>query len=177
MLKKVAIKINSVSVGLEDEKFVVKIKVNNPKDRTLYAYGSPRRIFYDNASGKLTLELHDRNLPDEDQQVELHLKEPRFVPLEGGTESEIKIKLVPLMRRLRPSVERGNGALFEELRVSEAKEVEVEIAHQDTPFYYNPKLSNVKQLKEWGKTVSKAKFKITPLKTKKDSEPKPKSHK
>lgn len=166
MLKKEALQINSVSAGLEKDKFVVKIKVNNPENRTLYAYGSPRRVFYDNASGKLTLELHDQNLPDEDHQVELHLKEPRVVPLEGKTESEIKVKLVPLMRRLRPSAERGNGALFEELRVSEAQEIEVEIAHQDTPFYYNPKLNNVKQLKEWGRSVSKAKLRIVPLKSK-----------
>jgi hypothetical protein len=37
----------------------------------------------------------------------------------------------------------GNGPLFEELNVSEATEIHVEIAHHDTPFYYNPNRTNL----------------------------------
>ena len=165
MLKKEIIEISSVSAGLEDEKFVLMIKINNPEDRTLYAYGSPRRVFYNNDTGKLTLQFHDRDFPEDNDHITLHLREPRIVPLEGKIETTIKVKLEPMMRRLRPSSERGNGALFEELRVSEAKEVEVEIAHQDTPFYYNPKLNNAKQLKEWGKPVTKRKLRIKPARS------------
>jgi hypothetical protein len=60
------------------------------------------------------------------------------------------------------AAERGTGPAFEELRISEAKEIEIEIAHQDTPFYYNPKIDNAKQLKDWGKMVASARFRISP---------------
>ena len=165
MLKEETIQLRSVTASLEEGKFVVKLKLFNPEDRTLYAYGSARRIFYDNATGKLTLYLHDQRLSEEEEKlISPHLKQPRFVQLEGGTETEVKITLDPVLKRLRPAVERGNGPLFEELRISEAKEIEVEIAYHDTPFYYNPKITNVEQLKEWCKVISKGNFKITPLK-------------
>ncbi len=51
---------------------------------------------------------------------------------------------------MRSAAERGTGPVFEELHISEAKEIEIEIAHQDTPFYYNPKMDNAEQLKAWG---------------------------
>ncbi len=171
MLKTHTIKLKAVTTSLEEGKFAVRVKVKNPEDRTLYAYGSVRRIFYDNDTGKLTLYLHDHNLSEKEEKlISPHLREPRFVPLEAGTETEVKITLNPIMNRIRPAAERGNGPLLEELRISEAKEIELEIAHQDTPFYYNPKIANAKQLKEWGKVISKANFKIIPLKPKRRKE-------
>jgi hypothetical protein len=165
MLKKEVIQIKAIKTGMEGDLFVIGIKVRNPEKRTLYAYGSPRRILYDNATGTLTLYLHDHHLSKEEEELlSPHLRQPRFVPLEAGTETEIKIKLEPVLNRIRSAVERGTGPLFEELRISEAKEVKVEIAHQDTPFYYNPKMDNAKQLKEWGQKITKASFKVTPLK-------------
>jgi hypothetical protein len=161
MLKKETIKLKTVSANLDSGKFVVSIRVENPEDRTLYAYGSARRIVYDNATGKLTLLLHDQYMsPEEDKLISPHLKQPRFVALEGRTETEVRILLEPTITRLRSATERGTGPLFEELRVSEAKEINVEIAHQDTPFYYNPREENAKQLKEWGNIISKASYKI-----------------
>lgn len=169
MLKKETIQLKSVTTSLEDEKFAVRVKVKNQENRTLYAYGSARRIFYDNATGKLTLYLHDHHLSEEEEElISPHLRQPRFVPLEARTETEVKITLNPVLNRIRSAIERGNGPLFEELRISEAKEIDIEIAYQDTPFYYNPKIANAKQLKEWGKIISKANFKVTPLKQKQE---------
>lgn len=167
MLKKGTVQLKAVTASMEAGKFVVKVKVKNPEDRTLYTYGSARRIIYDNATGKLTLYLHDHHLSKEEETViSPHLRQPRFVPLEAGVETEISVALHPVLTRIRTAVERGNGPLFEELRISEAKEIEVEVAYQDTPFYYNPKTANAKQLKDWGKVISKANFKITQLKSK-----------
>jgi len=162
MLKKNTINLKAVTAGLEDGKFVVRIEVHNPEDRTLYAYGSARRIFYDNAARKLTLYLHDQHLSrEEEEKISPHLKQPRFVPLEACEDTELKITLDPTLNRLRTAVERGNGPLFEELHISEARRIEVEIAYQDTPFYYNPKVANARQLKEWGNVIAKGNFDIT----------------
>jgi hypothetical protein len=161
MLKQAAIELTSITGQIEDDKFAVRIKINNPEKRTLYAYGTPRRTFYDNSSGKLTLILHDQNLTAEEEEIySPHLREPRFVPLEATSETELVLKLPPVLNRMRSATERGTGPVFEELHIAEAKEVEIEIAHQDTPFYYNPQMDNARQLKEWGKMVAKAKFKI-----------------
>ena len=151
----------------EEDRYVVRIKVFNPESRTLYAYGEARRIRYDSASGKLILALHDGHL-DEDSINAIHMRRPRFVSLEANTETEIKLALPKVINRIRSAAERAGGPISEQLNISEAKEIEVEIAHQDTPFYYNPKVSMAKQLKEWGRAVTKAKFKIDSIpKTKK----------
>jgi hypothetical protein len=164
MLNENAIQIISTQTAIENDQLVITISIKNPLPRTVYAYGKPRRIFYDNNSGKLTLFFHDHMNSDEEKVYSPHLKEPHFVQLEGKTVTELKVKLDKKINRIRSGAERGNGPLFEELRVSEAKEVHIEIVHQDTPFYYNPKLPNAKQLNEWGKNISKANFKIRQVK-------------
>ena len=157
MIERESIKLLSARAAVEGDDFVIRVMVKNSSSRTLYAYGSVRRALYDNATHKLSLQLHDHGYaPEEENVVAPHLKQPRIVPLEGNVDTELKITLVPLMRRIRPASERGTGELFEELRVSEATVVELEVAHQDTPFYYNPKVNNLRQLQEWGKAIAKA---------------------
>lgn len=156
--------IRSAKAETDENWFVVRIKVENPTDRTLYAYGSVRRLFYDNNTKKLTLYLHDQHLTAEEEKiVSPHLKQPRFAPLEADAKTDIKLTIPPVYNRVRTAAERGgSGPLTEELRVAEATEVEVEIACQDTPFYYNPKKDNARQLKEWGNVITKADFKVKP---------------
>lgn len=158
----------------QEEWFVVSVKVENPTDRTLYAYGSVRRVFYDNNTRKLTLYLHDQHLsPEEEKIISQHLKQPRFVPLETDTKTDIKLTIPPVYIRTRTAAERGgSGPMTEELRVAEATEIEIEIASQDTPFYYNPKVDNARQFKEWGNIISKAKFKVEPAVKKTDGKDK-----
>jgi len=165
VLKEQSIQLNEIKGQMEEDKFVVRVKINNPEKRTLYAYGSPRRTFYDNTTGKLTLLLHDQHMSAEEERIySPHLRQPRFVPLEANTETELVLKLDPVLNRLLSAAERGTGPAFEELHISQAKEIAIEIAHQDTPFYYNPKVDNAKQLKDWGKPVAKAEFRISPEK-------------
>lgn len=186
MIKKEKIQLNSLTAGLEtvkrpgidqsrrrkenrdpddikeEDRYVVRINVFNPENRTLYAYGDVRRIRYDNVTGKLILDLNDEHI-DENSFEAVHLKRPRFVPLEANTETEIKLALPKVINRLRSAAERGgSGPISEKLQISEATELDVAIAHQDTPFYYNPKVSMARQLKEWGSAVTKADFKVAP---------------
>lgn len=156
--------IKSATSDKDEEWFVVSITVENPMDRTLYAYGSVRRLFYDNNTRKLTLYLHDQHLTaDEEKTVSPHLKQPRFVPLEADAKTDIKLTIPPVYNRVRTAAERGgSGPMVEVLRVAEATEIKIEIACQDTPFYYNPKMENARQFKEWGNVISKADFKVEP---------------
>ncbi len=163
MLKNEAIQLAAVTTSLEADKFVITIKVRNTGERTLHAYGSPRRIYYDRASAKLRLVLHDHSMSEEEEKlISPHLKRPYFVPLEAQVATDIKIRLDPIIKRIRPALERGNGPMIEELPITEAQEIEIEIACQDTPFYYNPGLPNAQQLKQWADVISKASFKLTP---------------
>lgn len=162
MLEREGIAIRGVTASTEEGKFVVRIKVHNPATRTLYAYASPRRILYDSATGMLTICLHDHHV-EEGSVISRHLPQPRIVPLEGNAVSEVTLSIPPIIRRVRAATERGGaGGVVEELRVNEANEVRVEVAHQDTPFYYNPKEDNARQLKKWGKVVASGTFKISP---------------
>jgi hypothetical protein len=162
MLEKKNIAIREVTAAAEEGKFVVRITVHNPAKRTLYAYASPRRILYDSVTGLLTICLHDHHV-EEGSVISRHLPQPRIVPLEGNADSEVTLSIPPIIRRVRAVTERGDaGGVIEELRVSEASEVRVEVAHQDTPFYYDPKQDKAHQLKKWGKVIASGTFKIRP---------------
>jgi len=173
MLQKEEIQVKTVTAAMENEHVMVRIKVDNPLDRTLYAYANPRRVLYDNATGKLTLCLHDRDLPEDPGYIR-DIGRPHIMPLEGKTETEIKLELPPVVHRLRTAAERAGGTLTEDLRIGEATEILVEVAHQDTPFYYDPKKSSARQFKEWGSNVARGSFKIPPLSPKADEPPAPK---
>jgi hypothetical protein len=68
------------------------------------------------------------------------------------------------MKRFKSAAERGGvGPIIEELRVSEANEVDLEIAYNDTPFYARPEVDEATQLKDWGRTIARATFKIGPI--------------
>jgi hypothetical protein len=173
MLEKLVLKIEGIEANLIEDNFIVDVKLLNPIARTLYAYGSLRRILYENTTGKLTIYLHDGHLSDENDLESIHTVEPDFIPLEGNVITRLKIPLAPVVKRILSASERGKtGDAIEDLRVAEAREIQIEIAHQDTPFYHNPKMGRVKQYKEWGRMVSKASFKITPQKEKSPGKPK-----
>jgi len=161
VIQEPVIRLKTATTEIHGKKLVIKITVTNPSARVLHAYGSIRRLFYNNLTKKLTLYLHDQHLTEHEEKLySPHLRQPRFVPLEANADTVIKLTMDPVLNRMRSANERGGGPIFEELRVAEATDIDVEIAHQDTPFYYNPSKGNAKQLKDWGAAVSKASFRI-----------------
>jgi hypothetical protein len=152
-MKKKTVEVTGVKLDARGENIRLRVKLFNHAQRTAYAYGSPRRIYYDDSTGSLTLHLHDRHVQEHPRPV----AQPGFVPLAGNAESEIRIWLPKTMKRLRGAAEReGTGPLVEELRVSEATRVCVEIAYRDTPFYHNPHGDVARQLREWGSAIASA---------------------
>lgn len=160
MLEKESIQLQSLAAQVEPDKFVVKVQIRNPENRTLYAYGTVRRYLYDAAARRLTLCLHDGHLSDDDINSR-HLPEPRMVPLEQQTDTELLLDLPKVVHRVRGAAERqGGGALTEDLPIAEAAEIRLEVAHQDTPFYFNPAQNRAAQLREWGRQVAVKTFKV-----------------
>ena len=154
MLEESRIELQQVTGAVDNDHLVLDIKVLNPEDRTLYAYGSPRRIVYDDATRTLAVNLHDHHI-DPEHPIAPHLPQPRFVALEGGTVTNVRVTLPRILRRIRSASERTpDEPITEEQRLSEARTVTVEMAHQDTPFYYNPRLEKSRQLREWGNRIA-----------------------
>jgi hypothetical protein len=154
MLEQPTIELRQVSGRVEDDRIRLEVTVFNPEDRTLYAYGSVRRIQYDAATHALTISLHDRHI-DPDHPIAPHLPQPRFVQLEGRTSTTVELTLPRIVRRIRSAAERTGGEpMTEELPIAEATQVTIEMAHQDTPYYYNPRLDKPEQLRQWGDQVA-----------------------
>lgn len=169
MLEKEVLKLDSIEEEMEDDHFLIKLKVSNSIDRTVYAYSSPRKILYDPATKTLNLILHDHDVA-ENSILTNHLLEPAVKQVAGNSEGEIKLKLPKVIHRIKSAAETGGGKIeVELLNIQDAENVNVEIAYQDTPFYYKPgKKNNLAQLKQWGGIISKAKFDLK--KRKKDRE-------
>lgn len=159
MLKKQAIDIHSISAAKDDEGYRLRINVFNAGSRTLYVYASPRRIQFDAVTKTIIIFFHDQHI-DENSIIGRHLKEPKILPIEGNSTGEIRIKFPEVLKRIKSAHETGGDYEVEEIRAEEANTVKVEIAHQDTPFYFNPKSNNAKQLKDWGKIIAVKEFKI-----------------
>lgn len=161
------IKIKSLETEMDDKHFIFKITILNECDRTVYVYSEVRRYLYNNDTKNLTICLHD-NYITEDHILSKHLKEPMMQELPRSGDSMLILKLPKTIKRIKSASERqGDNDMVEQLNISEAIEVDLEIAHQDTPFYYNPKMNNARQLNQWGKKVVKSHFKL------KDSDSKP----
>ena len=154
MLKEPVIDIRSVTATQEPDGYTMLIRVYNPTDRTLHAYASPRRIQFDAATKTLSIAFHDQHIA-EDSLIGKHLKEPKILVIEGKTEGEIKIRFPQTIKRIRPASETGGEPGVEEIHPETATTVSVEIAHQDTPFYYDPKTNNARQLKQWGNVIAR----------------------
>ncbi|HEY5799591.1 MAG TPA: hypothetical protein VIT92_05190 [Burkholderiaceae bacterium] len=161
MLDKQAITLQSLTARTAQERLILRVDIQNTQPRTLYAYATVRRYQYNLATRVLTLELHDRHLQDDLNAP--HMPEPRFLPLEQNTVTVLELDLPAVIHRIRDAQERqGGGDLIEHWPIAQASEVRLEVAHQDTPYYYNPARGNAVQLKEWGAQIAAATFPIKP---------------
>lgn len=161
MLEEPTVEFRRVSGRITDDHVLITARIHNPTDRTLYAYETPRRIRYDATSATITVDLNDAYL-DLDHPIAPHLLQPNFLALEGGTDTLLRVRLPRVLRRVRSAQERqGQGPLVEELPLEQAQHVELAVAVQDTPFYYNPREHTVTQLRAWGAQVARTQARIS----------------
>jgi len=149
MAENSSIVLASISAEKADDGYTLKIKLVNTGKRTMHAYASARRIQYDSATKTLNIDLNDDHV-DDGGILSRHLKEPKILVIEGNTEGQITLKLANTLNRIKAANETTTGDYeIEVINPSEAEHIKVTIAYSDVPFYYNPKLNNVTQLKAW----------------------------
>lgn len=155
MLEEPTIEFRRVTGRLDDDHVLVSATIHNPTERTLYAYETPRRIRYDAATSTILVDLNDEHV-DPDHPVAPHLPQPRFLALEGGADTVLRVQLPRTLNRVRPAEERhGSGPLVERIDLDRATRVSLAVAVQDTPYYYNPGRPMAAQLREWGAQVAR----------------------
>lgn len=100
------------------------------------------------------MSLHDQHLTP-DHPIAAHLPQPRFVALAGEAVTDESIAIPRVVKRILGAGERAlDGPMVELQNVTQATSATVEIAHQDTPYYYNPREGKVEQLRRWGAHVA-----------------------
>lgn len=146
------------TVELHDDgtNVIVSMEVSNPSSRTLHAYATPRKVQYDEATQSLKLYLSDRN-PNPNLTGGMNVL-PGFTSVDPSGKTTITVKLPRFLSQLVPGAVAGK-AEWKRLPIHEAKNVEVEIAYNDTPFYADPRQKSghvSEQLARWGKNVMNA---------------------
>ena len=128
------------SVAPVDTRLQVVVRLQNKAARALHYVADVRATRYDAATRTLTL-----SLSDEGREVILGLagKLPRFRHVDPGSEAEIHLsvpdKIVKLSRSVG-SAESGELA-FETQQLSDVREVVVEVAWADVPYYQDTRAS------------------------------------
>jgi len=120
------------SVRELDDALEVVVDVGNDSDRTLHYVAEVRAIDYDPATRRLRLRLSDRG---RQLVIEAAMVEPTFRTVEPHSEASLVLSLPRTIVRLAPQAERSPEPRFEEHRIADATEVEVEIGWSRTPYY------------------------------------------
>jgi len=164
MPEEIAIEFRRVTGRLADDRVHITARIHNPGSRTLYAYETPRRIRYDATTETIVVDLNDEHV-DEDHPIAPHLPQPRFLALEGDTDTLLRIQLPRTLKRVRSAEERqGQGPVVQQIPLDQAKRIVLAVAVQDTPYYYNPRESKPAQLRAWTAQIvrTEAAINLTP---------------
>jgi len=160
MLEEPTIEFRRVTGRLTDDQVHITVRIHNPASRTLYAYETPRRIRYDAATATIAVDLNDEHV-DADHPIAPHLPQPRFLALEAGADTLLRISLPRVLSRIRSADERqGRGPLVEQYPLDQAERIALAIAVQDTPYYYNPREPMATQLRAWGAQIARTEARI-----------------
>lgn len=120
------------SVRERDDALEVVVDVGNDGDRSLHYIAEVRAIDYDPDMRRLRLRLSDRG---REFFIGVAMDEPTFRTVEPHGQASIVLSLPRTIVRLAPQAEPSPEPRFEEQRIAEATEVEVEIGWSHTPYY------------------------------------------
>lgn len=125
------------SVAPVDTRLQVVVRVQNKAARALHYVAEVRATRYDPATRTLTLALSDQGrevIPG------LAAKLPVFRHVDPGSQAEIHLSVPDKIVKLSRSA--GSGELaFETQQLSDAREVVVEVAWADVPYYQDTRAS------------------------------------
>jgi hypothetical protein len=120
------------SVRELDGSLEVVVDVGNDTDRSLHYIAEVRAIDYDPDTRRLRLRLSDRG---RQLVIEAAMVEPTFRTVEPHGAASLILSLPPTIVRFAPQAEPSPEPRFEEHRIADATEVEVEIGWSRTPYY------------------------------------------
>ena len=126
-----------LSVAPVDTRLEVVVRLQNQAARALHYVADVRATRYDPATRTLTL-----SLSDEGREVILGLagKLPRFRHVDPGSQAEIHLSVPDKIVKLSRSA--GSDELaFETQQLSDVREVVVEVAWADVPYYHDTRAS------------------------------------
>jgi len=120
------------SVRELDDALEVVVDIGNDTDRSLHYIAEVRAIDYDPETRRLHLRLSDRGRA---LFIETAMVEPTFRTVEPHGQASLVLSLPRTIIRLAPLAEPSPEPRFEEQRIAEAIEVEVEIGWSGSPYY------------------------------------------
>jgi hypothetical protein len=152
------LKIASVELNDDLKQLTLRLRIQNPGDRTLHACASVRALRYDPATRTLEVQLSDRGLRDTGPRSTF--LQPKFTSVDPNSETTLELSLPRTIARLKP----GHNQIaptVEELPAHEAQHINVEIAYSGTPFYRDPRPKTGKSprqmMVDWAEGVAKHK--------------------
>jgi hypothetical protein len=116
------------------------IHLENQTDRTMHACATMRGMRYDSNSRTMEVQLSDRGLHEPTYGGSFIL--PRFTSVDPKGRTTIELALPRTIARLAPG-RNQIAPTIQELPAFEAEQVDIEVAHSDTPFYRDPRPTTV----------------------------------
>ncbi|MGH7497793.1 MAG: hypothetical protein ACREL3_02965 [Gemmatimonadales bacterium] len=124
------------SIEPSEQGVTVALALTNTGTRTLHYIGDVRAIQYDAATRTLRVQLSDRGRPLPPGGMAI---QPRFRTVDPGGRSELALELPRTIVRMVPTATPGAVARLEEVDLTDAQQIEVEIGWSPTPYYPDPR--------------------------------------
>ena len=124
------------SVDFSDRGAQIIVRLNNPANRAMHYITDLRSIRYDTARRRLVLGLSDRGSEAGTAAFRTH---PQFAYIDPASAAELKLQLLASYVQFDSQVSASGDLLFTEIRPASAREIVVEIAWSDVPFYDDPR--------------------------------------
>jgi hypothetical protein len=136
MASRKELKIEDVALQDDAKQLRLRVSLQNPGERTLHAYATPRALRYDTGTRTLEVQLSDRGLRDTNRSSMFVY--PKFIAVDPNSATTLELSLPRMIARFKAG-QREIAPVVEELPAHEAKHVDVEIAYSGTPFYQDPR--------------------------------------
>lgn len=144
------------SVRVLDDALEVVVDVGNDGDRSLHYIAEVRAIDYDPATRRLRLRLSDRG---REVFIGVAADEPTFRTVEPHGQAALVLSLPRTIVRLAALDEPSPEPRFEEQRIADATEVEVEIGWSGTPYYADVR-ERAEPAEAWEEGTARAAFSV-----------------
>jgi hypothetical protein len=114
------------------------VELRNHDDRTLHYIADARAILIDPATGTVRVQMSDRGREMPPGGIAMT---PRFRSIDPHSQAVLTVRLPKTIVRLSSTPSPPGETRFEELAITDATNVELEIGWADVPYYRDPRAS------------------------------------